>query len=61
MMSVSPLYSATGGVFACEDDVCDAAEIDDVDVDGRTFLCAHPLPSFIPSMDEGWAEYANSA
>jgi len=54
-------------VFACDDDVCDAAEIDDVEVDGRTFLCPHPFVSFVKPREAVWptapgiAEYANSA
>jgi hypothetical protein len=66
-MSPSPWKpSCTGGVFACDDDVCDAAEMDDAAVDGRPER-ADAHPSFIESIDAvlptapGTAEYAKSA
>lgn len=37
-ISVSPAKLSTGGVLACEDEVCEAADIEDADVDGRPDL-----------------------
>jgi hypothetical protein len=53
-------------VLACDDEVCDAAEMDDAAVDGRPERVFH-APSFIESIDAvlptapGTAEYAKSA
>jgi hypothetical protein len=42
--------SCTGGVLACDDEVCDAAEIDDAAVDGRPDRVEFH-PSFMESID----------
>jgi len=64
-ISVSPYVSAvSGGVLACDDDVCEAAEIEDVEVDGRAFLWFQLSPMSIEDVAEtapGMAEYAKSA
>jgi len=58
--------SLSGGVFACDDDVCEAALMDEVLVEGRCAECVgcpHPLRPSIESIDAllPTAEYANSA